>query len=526
MRAGMNWIAHQVAKGRGLGLALLVMLAVALPGFFSLPPIDRDEVLFSQASKQMLASGDWVDIRFADAPRYKKPVGIYWMQATAAAVTGQADQIWSYRLISLLGALLAVGFTHATARLYLGREAAFLAAVALGASLMLGAEAHFAKTDAMLLATVAAGQYVLARGARDKGLSWGLAMGFWATLAVSTLIKGPIGPMVMALTLVGQCGVARSFAPLVRLRPLAGLPVFVALAAPWFIAISYVSDGAFWNASLGVDMFEKMASAQEKHGAPPGSYLAAIWLTFWPAAMPLAASLAAIWAGRREAVVQFALLSLLPTWLIFEALPTKLVHYTLPTYPALALLVAYAVQSGALRRLWPMALAGLLPLGLLAALVWQAGLLGVSMPLTFWIGALAVTLSLGLILWAARRGAVPLAVALALGGMALNATIYPTLAGIDALWPSRPLAAMAANHPDCGFRVAGYAEPSLVFLTDARVQFEPQEQIMAALSAPGCQVIALPSPDAPAGGLQALGRVTGLDLGTGRRVDLSVWLKP
>jgi 4-amino-4-deoxy-L-arabinose transferase-like glycosyltransferase len=242
--------------------------------------------------------------------------------------------------------------------------------------------------------------------------------------------------------------------------------------------------------------------------------------------MPLAASLAAIWAGRREAVVQFALLSLLPTWLIFEALPTKLVHYTLPTYPALALLVAYAVQSGVLRRLWPRALAGLLPLGLLAALVWQAGLLGVSMPLTFWIGALAVTLSLGLILYAARRGAVPLAVALALGGMALNATIYPTLAGIDALWPSRPLAAMAANHPDCGFRVAGYAEPSLVFLTDARVQFEPQEQIMAALSEPGCQVIALPSPDAPAGGLQALGRVTGLDLGTGRRVDLSVWLKP
>ena len=41
----MNWIAHQVAKGRGLGLALLVMLAVALPGFFSVPPIDRDEVL-------------------------------------------------------------------------------------------------------------------------------------------------------------------------------------------------------------------------------------------------------------------------------------------------------------------------------------------------------------------------------------------------------------------------------------------------------------------------------------------------
>lgn len=521
----MEWIAHQVAKGRGLGLALLVMLAVALPGFFTLPPIDRDEVLFSQASRQMLSSGDWVDIRFGEAPRYKKPVGIYWIQATVAAVTGQADQIWSYRLVSLLGALLAVGFTHATARVYLGREAAFLAAVALGASLMLGAEAHFAKTDAMVLASVAAGQYLLARSGRDKGLSWAMAMGFWAVLAASTLIKGPIGPMFLALTLAGQCLLARSFAPLLRLRPLAGLALFGALAAPWFIAISYVSDGAFWKASLGADMFEKMASAQEKHGAPPGSYLAAIWLTFWPAAMPLAASLGAIWAGRREAVVQFGLLSLVPTWVIFEALPTKLVHYTLPTYPALALLLAYAMQSGALRRVWPMGLAGLLPLGLLAALVWQAGQLGVVMPVTFWIGVVVVIASLGLILWAARRGTVPLAMALAAGGFSLSATVYPTLAGIDALWPARPLAAMAANHPQCSFAVARYAEPSLVFLTDARVQFLDQAQIMANLTQAGCQVIALPSGQAPTG-LQSLGEVKGLDLGTGRKVDLSVWLKP
>lgn len=521
----MEWIAHQVAKGRGLGLALLVMLAVALPGFFSLPPIDRDEVLFSQASRQMLSSGDWVDIRFGQAPRYKKPVGIYWMQASAAAVTGQPDQIWSYRLVSLLGALLAVGFTHATAGLYLGREAAFLAAVALGASLMLGAEAHFAKTDAMVLASVAAGQFLLAKGGRDKGLSWALAMGFWAILAASTLIKGPIGPMFLGLTLAGQCLLARSFAPLMRLRPLAGLALFGTLAAPWFVAISYVSDGAFWSASLGADMFEKMASAQEKHGAPPGSYLAAIWLTFWPAAMPLAASLAAIWVGRRQEVVQFGLVSLLPTWVIFEVLPTKLVHYTLPTYPALALLLAYAVQSGAVRRLWPMGLAGLLPLGLLSALVWQAGQLGVLMPVTFWLGVVGVIASLGLILWAARRGAVPLAIALAAGGLSLNATVYPTLAGIDALWPSRPLAAFAASHPLCSFRVVGYAEPSLVFLTNNAVQFLPQDQILQALTDPGCQVIALPTKEVPAG-LQALGRVTGLDLGTGRKVDLTVWLKP
>ena len=84
----MGWVQEQVAKGRGVWLALLVMLVLAVPGFFTLPPVDRDEVLFSQASRQMLATGDFVDIHFGDATRYKKPVGIYWAQSAVAAMTG------------------------------------------------------------------------------------------------------------------------------------------------------------------------------------------------------------------------------------------------------------------------------------------------------------------------------------------------------------------------------------------------------------------------------------------------------
>lgn len=65
------------AKWRVSVAAMLVMLVLALPGFFSLPPVDRDEARFAQSSAQMLASGDLVDIRLGDEPRYKKPVGIY-----------------------------------------------------------------------------------------------------------------------------------------------------------------------------------------------------------------------------------------------------------------------------------------------------------------------------------------------------------------------------------------------------------------------------------------------------------------
>ena len=102
--------------------AVLVLLAFCLiaflPGFFQIPPVDRDEARFAQATKQMVESGDYVDIRFQDEVRYKKPVGIYWLQAVAVK-TGEAfgmpkarTTIWLYRIPSLIGAIGAVLLTY------------------------------------------------------------------------------------------------------------------------------------------------------------------------------------------------------------------------------------------------------------------------------------------------------------------------------------------------------------------------------------------------------------------------------
>ena len=68
---------------RAVAFLLLCGLLLFLPGFFNIPPIDRDEARFAQATKQMVETGDFVDIRFQDEVRYKKPVGIYWLQAAA-----------------------------------------------------------------------------------------------------------------------------------------------------------------------------------------------------------------------------------------------------------------------------------------------------------------------------------------------------------------------------------------------------------------------------------------------------------
>ena len=154
---------------RAVALLMLCGFLLFLPGFFSIPPIDRDEARFAQATKQMVESGDLVDIRFQDDVRYKKPVGIYWMQAAAVETASALGlpraqvRIWIYRVPSLIGAFGAMLLTYWTALAFVTRRGAILAALIMGSSVLLGVEARLAKTDAMLLLTVVAAMGALAR---------------------------------------------------------------------------------------------------------------------------------------------------------------------------------------------------------------------------------------------------------------------------------------------------------------------------------------------------------------------------
>src|SRR5271154_4914857 len=95
---------------RAAVMLVFVSLLAFLPGFFQIPPVDRDEAYFAQATKQMIETGDYVDIRYQDDVRYRKPVGIYWLQAAVvntASALGLPDArttIWLYRVPSLIGA--------------------------------------------------------------------------------------------------------------------------------------------------------------------------------------------------------------------------------------------------------------------------------------------------------------------------------------------------------------------------------------------------------------------------------------
>ncbi|WP_249138031.1 ArnT family glycosyltransferase [Phenylobacterium montanum] len=466
-------------------LAALVALAAALPGALALPTMDRDEARFAQATAQMLETGDFVDIRYQDAPRDKKPVGIHWLQAASVGVLSSAEarQIFFYRIPSLLGAMLAAAACAWGAAAWFGSARGFAAGGILGACFILATEGGLAKTDAVLcgsttLALAALGRiYAESQGTPGVSTGWRTRLLFWAGMAVAVIDKGPIGPMVALLTGLSLWAVDRR-APWARRMSWAwGLILVLAVAGPWAVAISVKTDGAFWGRAIGGDVAPKLRGGQEGHGAFFGYHaLFALLLTF-PFTALLPATLLGGWHARKEPAVRFALCWLIPAWLVFELTPTKLPHYTLPTYGALAWLAVAALDrtiAGPSRwiGLGLSLFAGLLLAGGAGYLQSRFGS-GATLPWTLIVAILAIGAAVAgaaVLLRPARRWGL-LAAAGVLGLSAHAALAAGVLAQAGPFWLSQRIAAMldqAHMNPREGLTpgpvtVVGYAEPSLVF---------------------------------------------------------------
>jgi 4-amino-4-deoxy-L-arabinose transferase-like glycosyltransferase len=336
---------------RGPLFAALVALIAGLPGLFAMPPLDRDESRFAQATAQMLETDDMVVIKFQDQPRFKKPVGIHWLQAASVNAFSAAEDrgIWAYRIPSLLGAMLAAAACAWGAAALLGPKTGLLAGGILGATILLSTEAFIAKTDAALcgfttLAMAALARIYAAHLAGETIPRW-TKLAFWVGLAMGVLIKGPVGLMVVALSVVALWIWDRKAPWIKDLGWGWGVTVMAAIVLPWAMMITVATDGAFWSTAVGSDLAPKLAGGQETHGAWPGTHALLTFALVFPATLLLPAGLAQGWTGRKEAGVRFALCWLIPTWLVFEILPTKLVHYTLPAYPALAMLMAASLRA-------------------------------------------------------------------------------------------------------------------------------------------------------------------------------------
>lgn len=340
---------------------MLLCLAAYLPGLFSIPPIDRDESRFAQASRQMfesvalpaeqrvpaLHSGGLAVPYVGATPRLNKPPLVYWLQsASAAACTGgdpRRDAIWMYRVPNVLCTIAAVLllFRLGSTMPGFGRSAAFLAAAGFAACPLVVVDAHQARADQLLLLTVVATQSLLWRIYATPRTNWGLVLAFWLSIAMGVLAKGPITPMIAALSALAFSVLRGEWCWLWRSQPLVGVVVVAAGVSPWVIAVGQHVGLSNYFHEVYSETIGRSKEAMEGHWGPPGYHAALFVFLLWPLALALPHTLTRLrrhW--RRDASVAFLLAWLLPAWIVFEIVSTKLPHYPLPLFPAAALLLA------------------------------------------------------------------------------------------------------------------------------------------------------------------------------------------
>lgn len=537
-----------------VGVALLTLL-IFLPGRMSLVPLDRDEPRYMEASAQMLESGNFVDVRFLDQPRYLQPAGIYWLEAGAQKIFGGPHDrhvAWPYRIPSLIAAVSAVTLTAYLGATLFGGMTGLVAAALLAVSTLLTAEGRMATIDTVLLLDILLVETALLRAyidqQRNRETSIGIALLYWGALGCGLMLKGPVVLIPGLATPLALRIIERQAVWFGRLRPRWGWLVTLAVVLPWCIAIGVVSHGAFFSHSVGTNFLGKIGHGQQAHGLPPGFHLVVFLLAFWPGSLFLVLGLPAIWARHREPAVRFLLCWIVPHWLVFEAIATKLPHYVLPTYPAIAILAAATLTKWPLRRpkaVWARGLMGLYALlwGALALVFVVAGviLLGQSEhrldygALIAVFGALPLVLYAFWLLWQAQR----LRAAWVVIGAAVvvHAGIFLTVIPNLGLLQLAPRAAALYDDyrpcEDSTLVSVSYSEPSLAFLAGSNTKLLGVPAASDYLAAnPSCALVLVDRKDEAALTARMLekgfllteyGRVTGLNYSNGHHLDLGLY---
>jgi len=167
---------------------------------------------------------------------------------------------------------------------------------------------------------------------------------FWTAISASILIKGPIGPTIIGLC-AGYLIITKKISnPIKNLNLLLGIIIILVITLPWAFAINDATQGRFFTEAIGGDLFAKVGKAQEQHSGPPGYHFLFIWVLFWPAVTLLPRALYALATQRTQDGWCFLFAWIVPAWILFELTGTKLPHYTLPLYPALAIAAAHALN--------------------------------------------------------------------------------------------------------------------------------------------------------------------------------------
>ena len=309
--------------------------------------IGADEPRYAQVAREMLARHDWITPMLGGHPWLEKPPLYYWQAMLAYSVLGVSDvaaRIPSAVDASLL--VIAVYFFFRRFRRGVEVDAALVTASCAG---VVG-YARAASMDMVLAATFATGMLAW-RAWRESEKRVYLAL-FYAFMALGTLAKGPVSPLLAAIIFVLFAAATHHWRLVAKMLWLPGILLFCVIALPWYVAVE-MRNPQFFREFILQHNLARFSTNLYHHREPfwyfvPVTAVALVpWIVFVIAAF--SESVRAWWAERKSVTtepdleLQFNLYACI--WLIvpvvfFSLSQSKLPGYILPALPAGAVLLA------------------------------------------------------------------------------------------------------------------------------------------------------------------------------------------
>lgn len=343
----LSFLQERTARaGRDLAVLFLTFGILCFQFLGKFPLMEPDEGRYSEIPREMLERGDFITPTLNYVKYFEKPPLLYWLNALSFSIFGQNE--FAARFPCTLAGLLTVLCTYWLGRELFGRRCGMLAAVVVGTSAGFIPQARINLTDMPLTfcLTLCLGAYILA--VRDSGGRKGLYYHlFYLGAALAVLAKGLIGIVFPGAIIVLFLLWRRKWGLLREMRLLTGIPLFLLVAAPWFILVS-LRNPEFARFFFIHEHFERFLTTVHRRYEPFWYFIPVLLLTMFPWSAALPAALRSAWRERNSE--RGEILSWLAIWAIFIFLffsksNSKLIPYILPTVPPLALMLAVIMEN-------------------------------------------------------------------------------------------------------------------------------------------------------------------------------------
>lgn len=325
-------------------LLALVTLLILFGGLGSAALFEPDEGRNSEKAREILVLNDWVTPHQNFLPTLDKPMFFYWLVALSFKLFGLSE--WSARLPSALAALGCLVMVYRFARQQWGLWEALWSCLILASCMQFMIFSRLVIFDMTLTFFISWALCAFFRiaesppSASKRSDIWS----FYISMALGTLVKGPIALIAPGMVVVVFLAINRRWALLKGINLPLGILLYLAIVGPWYVAAEIRNPGYlryfFWD-----EHFMRYLTPRFGRSKSWYYFFMVIGVGFLPWTLNLAAAIRRTWQEKAEPATLFLLLWVVLPLAFFSLSNSKLPHYILPIYPALALLVGRVVGT-------------------------------------------------------------------------------------------------------------------------------------------------------------------------------------